>query len=517
MKLRARSLEFETGGLGIIILNKADAGRMGLHALDRVILTKNHSTAVAVVDITEKFASEGEILTNMEVTEILKIKLGDEIDVIPSPAPESVAYIRQKITGSKLSQDKMNVIVRDVVDKKLSDIEMSAFVTALEVRGLSMDEVEYLSRAMVKTGKSLHIPGKNIVDKHSIGGIPGDKTSMLFVPIVAAAGLTIPKTSSRAITSPAGTADRMEVLAPVALTAEEIIRVVKRTGGCLVWGGALDIAPADDAFIKIEHPLGIDPLLLPSIMSKKKAMGSQSVVIDIPTGRGAKIKTVGAATELAEDFVELGKRLDIHISCAITFGEQPLGYCIGPALEAREALEALANKGPQDVVNKAANIVGVLFETMGIDRHTGYDHAMRMLKSGKAEKKFREIIEAQGGNGKVKVDDIPIGEHHMHVKSDEDGRILWMKNPEIASIARAAGAPRDKEAGIKLNVKMGDPVKKGTTLFTIYAKHANKLENAVKLVETYKPMVIGKTYTQNMMLEKFPTEIKHRRIFMLER
>ncbi|MBR9682827.1 MAG: thymidine phosphorylase, partial [Candidatus Aenigmarchaeota archaeon] len=337
------------------------------------------------------------------------------------------------------------------------------------------------------------------------------------VPTVAAAGLIIPKTSSRAITSPAGTADRMEVLAPVDLNIQEILEVVKKTKGCLVWGGALDLAPADDAFIKIEHPLSIDPLLLPSIMSKKKAMGSKSVVIDIPTGRGAKIKTIGSARNLAEDFVEIGKRLGIHISCAITFGEQPLGYTMGPALEAREVLETLAGKGPEDIINKVSHIIGILFETMSVNRKQGAEHARKIIMSGKANKKFRQIIEAQGGNPKIKPSDIPIGDYHVHIKSNDVGRVLWIKNAEMASLARTAGAPRDKEAGIKMNVKMGDKVKKGTTLFTIYSKHESKLDQALKLVESYKPYIIGKTYTDKMLLDKVPSTEEHKKIFMLER
>jgi len=517
MKLRARSIGFETGGLGVVILNKADVERLGIHSLDRVVVTKNKKRTVAVVDVSKKFASEGEIITSEEITEYLKLRLGDEVDVVAASTPESVTYIKEKIRGMKLNKIKTEAIVKDVVAKHLSDIELTAFVTALEIRRLSMDEIEYLTRAMVKTGKRLKVPGKIVVDKHSIGGIPGDKTSMLFVPIVAAAGLTIPKSSSRSITSPAGTADRMEVLAPVSLNIDEILNVVKKTNGCLIWGGALDLAPADDAFIKIEHPLSIDPLLLPSIMSKKKAMGSKSVVIDIPTGRGAKMKTIGSARNLAEDFVEIGKRLGIHVSCAITFGEQPLGYSMGPALEAKEVLETLAGKGSPDVINKVSNIVGTLFETLSSNRKNGVETAQRLIKNGKADKKFRQIIEAQGGDPKIRPEDIPIGDKTVQIKSNHSGKVLWIKNAEMGSLARVAGAPRDQEAGIKLNVKMGDKVRKGTTLFTIHSKHESKLDQALKLVELYKPYVIGKTYTEKMLLDKVPSPEQHRKIFMLER
>ena len=244
--------------------------------------------------------------------------------------------VRAKLHGERLREKDIVTIVKDVVERHLSTAEIAAFLTALSIHGLSTSENEALSRAMVATGKTLSFGEGPILDKHSVGGIPGDKTSMLVVPIVAAAGFTIPKTSSRAITSPAGTADRVETLCPVNLSINEIKEVVAKTNGCLVWGGSLELAPADDLFIQVEYPLGIDPMLLPSILSKKKAIGATHVAIDIPTGMGAKIKTRTEAYTLASDFVDLGKRLGLNIQCALTFGDQPLGCGIGPALEARK-------------------------------------------------------------------------------------------------------------------------------------------------------------------------------------
>jgi AMP phosphorylase len=190
---------------------------------------------------------------------------------------------------------------------------------------------------MVETGERLELKKKIVLDKHNIGGSIGDKTSMLLVPIIASLGYTIPKTSSRAITSPAGTADKVETIMPVDLTIDEMKEVVEKTNGCLVWGGALHLAPADDIFIRIEYPLEIDPLLFPSIMAKKKAVGATHLVIDIPTGRGAKVKTIGDAQILAKDFITLGSMLKIKVNAAITYGEQPIGYSIGAGLEAKEA------------------------------------------------------------------------------------------------------------------------------------------------------------------------------------
>ena len=509
-------IDFETGGKPIVILNKEDAESLGLHSSDRVRLKHNGNQIIAIVDITTKFATSGHAVINNEVVLKLKTKVGEKIDVEPAGAPESVMFVREKIRGGRLTHEKSRAIIEDVVEKHLSDIELSAFVTALNVYGMSMHEIEGITRAMIATGKTIKLPGK-IVDKHGVGGCAGDTTSMVLVPTIAASGLTIPKTSSRAITSPAGTADKMEVLAPVELQLVDIKRVIRKTNACLVWGGTLELAPADDAFIKIEYPLGIDPLLLPSIMSKKKAMGSKYLVIDIPIGRGAKVKTVGSAVILANDFIELGKRLKIDVACGVTYGEQPLGQGIGPALEAREALLTLQGKGPPDVVEKVTYLGGILFEMVGKNNVDGKKYAMRLLKSGKAHKKMLQIIEAQGGNPKVRLSDLPIGKNSVDVLADKTGKVLWVKNGEVATIAREAGAPKDKGAGMFLYKKVGDSVKKGDKLFTIYSDNVHKLNSALKLAKQYEPTVVAKRLEDKMLLEKVPEKIHHKKLFMLER
>ncbi len=514
MKLVARTINLEVGRKYIVILNRVDADFLGLHSLDRIRLKCKGKELTAIVDVTTKFTMKGEIVTNDDVSTFFGLKGGEHVVVSKERQPESTIYIKQKIAGARLEFDKIRKIVKDVVDKKLSDIELTAFVTALHTRGISIDEAASFSKAMVETGKRFKPAKKVICDKHSIGGIPGDKTSLVLVPIIAASGFTIPKTSSKAITSPCGTAERMEVLAPVDLSLNEIEEVVKKTNACLVWGGALDLAPADDEFIKVEYPLGIDPMLLPSIMSKKKAIGANYVVIDIPTGKETKITSMGKAHELAEDFLELGKRLGMHIACGVTFGEQPLGYSIGPALEAREALLTLQGKGPKDLVEKATMLSDILFNEMGTRNHGA---ALQVLKSGKAEKKMREIIEAQGGNPEIKSENIEIGNKIYKVKSDTEGKVLWIKNSPIVLIAREAGAPRDKGAGIQLNVKMGDKVKKRDVLFTIYSNNYIRLSDAVKLAEELEPIVVGKKFEEKMLLERIFAKIPNRKIFMLER
>lgn len=513
MELKVKLLGIESGK-PTVVMDDEYASRLGLHPSDRIIIKYREKSAIAIVNVAATFPRKTLGIYD-EVSSVLDIRSGESVEVQPAERPESLGYIRDKILGNRLRRREMMEIVKDVVERHLSDIELAAFVTALHIWGMSIDEAEALSSAMVATGKTLRWNKGPVLDKHSIGGVPGDKTTLLVVPIVAAAGFIIPKTSSRAITSPAGTADRVEVLCPVNLAMEEIERVVNKTNACLAWGGALDLAPADDLFIQVEYPLSIDPLLFPSIISKKKAIGAEYVVIDIPTGRGAKIKTIGEAHSTARDFIELGKRLHMQIQCAVTFGEQPVGFAVGPALEAREALLALKGNGPFDLVNKATELAGILLDMMGVK--DGKGAARTLLKSGKAEKKFRDIIAAQGGNLEVTPDDIELGDKTTHFVSNIDSRVVWINNVAVAQIAREAGAPKEKGAGVLLRAKLGDQVKKGDSLLTIYSGTNQKLEAALALAEQLEPIGLSKRYGEKMLLGRIPTKIPHEKVFVLER
>ena len=515
MEFKVLLLEIRSGGKQIVVIDDEDASQLGIHSSDRVEVTYKNQHMIAIVNVASEFP-KGTLGIYGEVYDKLKAEDGETVDVRPAERPESIGYIRDKLGGRRLRAQEIKAIIVDVVERRLSDIELASFVTGLYIHGTSMDEVESLTKAMVETGQTIDFGKGPILDKHSIGGVPGDKTTILVVPMVAAAGFTIPKTSSRAITSPAGTADRVEVLCPVNLSDEEIKRTVKETNACLAWGGALDLAPADDLLIQIEYPLSIDPLLFPSIMSKKKAMGSNYVVVDIPTGRGAKIKTIGEAHVLAQDFIELGKRLNMNIQCGVTFGEQPIGYAVGPALEAREALSTLMGEGPVDLVNKATSLAGLLFEMMGINNSA--EEAKELLRSGRAEKKLREIIAAQGGDPDVKPEDIEVGDKTVDILSEGTGRVQWINNRAVAQLAREAGAPKTEGAGVLLNKKLGDKVKKGDVLYTIFSESGLKLETATQLAEKLNPFGVTGKFGENMLVDRIPSKkVSYEKRFMFER
>lgn len=496
-----------------MFLNKADADDIGIHASGRVTIRCRKKSIAAIVNTTTS-VRRGFIGVNEEVRHLLGLKQNYIVDVEIAIFPKSLQFIHNKLTGRRLGYDEVSEIVKDVVQGNLNENEISAFITALSMQGLDLDEATGLALAMVDTGKQLNLRKKTIVDKHSIGGVPGDKTTLLVVPIVAAMGLTIPKVSSRAITSAGGTADRAEVLMPVDLKISEMERIVKKSNGCIVWGGSLELAPADDIFVRSEYSLYIDPLLLPSIMSKKKAVNATHLVIDIPTGRGSKMQTVAESDFLAKELIELGRRLGIHTHCVLTTGEKPIGFALGPGLEAREALSVLMNASQvPDLVDKVCHIAGSIFEMVG--KKSGYQLARDVLRSGKAEQKMREIIGLQGGNPKIRIGDFEIGQEKKEVKAKKSGQVLSMDNVGLIEIARAAGAPKDKGAGIMFSKKVGDKVRVGDTIYTVYAEKSRKISRVLELLSGVEPYVIGENY--EMFIHKIKDSSVVKRSFVMER
>ncbi len=514
MKLKVKILELETGGKPIVILNKKDADKLGVKSSRRINMAHSSKEFTVTINVSKKMVKKGFIGLSDEVKEISGLKNGANVNVESAKVPKSSQFIKNRINGRRLNYKEISSIVNDVVKRNLTEVEIAAFVTALNNVTLSTDETVSLSKAMIETGETLNLGRKIVCDKHSVGGCLGDKTTLLLVPIIAAAGLAIPKTSSRAITSAAGTADKAECLMPVDLTIKEMERVVKRTNGCIVWGGSLYLAPADDIFIQVEYPLAIDPLLLPSIMSKKKSVGATHLVVDMPIGKGNKVNTIEEANLLGRDFIQLGDRLGIKTTCVMTYCDQPIGYTIGPALEAREALEVITNKRKMpDLVDKVTDVAGVLLEMTG--KKNGKDLAMKILKSGEAEDKLREIISAQGGDKKIKPEDIVIGSKSYDVIADRDGYVFWSNRRDLIETIRTAGAPKDKGAGMKLYKKVGDKVEKGDKLFTIFAEKTGKLNMAVKNLDKLNLIYVGQK--REMLINKLEEIRAHGKEFILER
>jgi len=319
---------------------------------------------------------------------------------------------------------------------------------------------------------------------------------LVIVPIIAAAGLIIPKTSTRAITSPSGTADSMEVLAPVAFNSEELRNLVSKHKACIVWGGALETSPADNILIEIERPLHMDPigLMIPSILTKKLSMGVKSLVLDIPCGPGTKFPTSEDGKKFAMIFKEIARNVGINTICATTLAHQPIGHTIGPAIEAKEALNLLIDysAGPNSLIEKSTSLAGILLEMGGkAVKGQGRELAKEILRSGKAYEKMKQIIEAQGGDPNVKPDDIKIGPYIKEFRATKFGHITDVNNAIINEIAKTAGCPNSKSSGVEVYKKQGSKIKVGELIFTIYSDSQSKLKKAEKIYNKKSPLIFG--------------------------
>lgn len=506
MKLTAKIVDI---GTREVLLHIEDSRNIGVLPGDRVQIL-NEATGVTVaafIDTTTTLLPKGTIGIYQVTNKSLQIADGMPVEVRKAERPITLDYIKKKMDGEHLTKDETYAVIRDVVSDNLSPAELTAYITSCYINSMDMDEIEHLTRAMVDTGERLTFHEHPIVDKHSIGGVPGNKISLLVVPIIAASGLKIPKTSSRAITGAGGTADLMEVLAPVNFSASEVQQMTEKVGGVIVWGGATNIAPADDKIIIQEYPFRIDARgqMLASVMAKKYAVGADLAVIDIPVGMHTKVPTVQEGRKMAREFIELGDRLNIQVECAITYGDSPVGRSIGPNLEVMEALRILeGGEAPGSLLQKSLAIAGMALEMSGKSpRGMGMEFASDILKRGDALKKFLQIIEIQGGDPKIRSDDIEPGKHQFVVNAPVTGYVIEMNNRSLISLARTAGAPHDRGAGVLLHAKKGSRVEKGEPIFTIFADRSWRLQKAIEEGRKLMPVLV-----EGMLLDRVPHETR---------
>ena len=491
MELKVKVLKL-TAGIPLVMLNAHTAEDMGLRTTDRVSLetfSKPPKQISTIINLADKIVAKDEVGISDEIKKRLNLKHGEKVDVAFLPPSKSLVFIKKKLNGKTLSEREINEIIKDVANNSLSEPEIALFVSAVYEKGMNMKEIVYLIKAILKTGEVMKLNNKYVVDKHSVGGVPGNRTTPIVVPICAAVGLIFPKTSSRAITSAAGTADVIEAIADVEFNMAELKKIIKKTGACMVWGGSLKIVPADNKIIKIEKILNIDPeaQLIASIMSKKLAVGSKYILIDIPYGKTAKISRKKAYI-LKRKFQYLGKYFNKKLKCLITDGSQPIGNGIGPALELSDVIKILENQtGPKDLEAKSLLQAGTILEmTNKAKQGQGINLAKKILYSGRALEKFREIIKAQHGNLKR----IKIGKFSEGIHSKKPGKVVAIDNRLISTLARLSGCPIDKGSGIYLHKHVGDSVKKGDKLMTLYAESKHRLNEAVLFAHSHNMIYV---------------------------
>lgn len=424
--------------------------------------------SVAIVD-DNNLVKPDELGLGAKAYEKIGIPEGASVTIAPAPPPASVDCIRKKINGNILSAGEYRSIIGDIVSNRYTNMEIAAFIVA---NGSFMTPQEVLSLTEAIAGDENHILWENeemIVDMHCIGGIPGNRTSLIVAPIIASYGLAMPSTLTRGVTSSSGAADVMEVLAKVDINSKKFKNIVEKTKGCLAWNKSLNLAPADDILLSVERTIGISvpQHIVSSILSNKIASGVTHLVIDIPVGKNAKVKTMQEAMKLRKLFEFVGDMLALEIDATITDGSEPIGKGVGPVLEARDVMKVLRNKedAPQDLREKALFIAGRILEfDPNLRGGQGYYAAEEILDSGKALEKMSEIILSQGKSSPP-----VLGQLTRDITASANGVIENINTSRITKIAALAGAPRDKGAGIDLIKKVGDSVEQGETLYRIHS------------------------------------------------
>jgi thymidine phosphorylase len=490
--IRARRLGLDTQNEAIVFMHKDChiCRSEGFTAHTRVLLRNGRQEVIATLyQVTGDLIDANEAALSESAWARLGLNNDDHIIVTHQPPLDSLSHVRSRIYGHDLGESSFHAIIEDIVKGKYSDIHLASFLTACAARALDHKEVLALTHAMVEVGDRLKWPAGVVVDKHCVGGLPGNRTTPIIVAIAASLGLMMPKTSSRAITSPAGTADTMETMAPVELDTAAIRRVVAQEGGCVVWGGAVKLSPADDILIRIERALDLDSegQLIASVLSKKIAAGSTHLVIDLPVGPTAKVRTAEAAAILSRALESVAETFGLHTKLVLTDGSQPVGRGIGPALEARDVLAVLQceQNAPRDLRQRAIALAGALLELAGTaPQGQGETLAVQTLDKGQAWVKFQRICEAQGG---MRIP--PKSRQQRPLLAERSGRVYAIDNRRIARLAKLAGAPDDKASGVDLHVKVGDLVKAGQSLCTVHADSPGELAYAFDYAATNREIM----------------------------
>lgn len=487
--LSSRKLDVRTGGAMIALINEVDAAENGVNIGEKVALeiAGRKRDIIVTLDTTDTLVDEGEVGFFEDVWEKNRIRFGEVVKVKLVSQSKAVVSIRKKLLGGKLSYEEVFSIIKDISNDQLGTILTTYYAAAGYSPGFDEEEMFYMTKAMAETGDILHFEGI-VADKHSIGGVAGKGVTPIVVPIVACIeGITVPNTSTRAITSASATTDMLEVLMPMSFSQEGLESMILTNNAFMVWGGGLDLAPADDKIIQVQKPIGIESIdkFVASIVAKKIAQGVNHVVFDVPVGKGAKIETEEEFRKVKSTFERVcgkfGIKVVIHRRNVIGID----GNAVGPALECREFLRVYErdDRRSLQLEEAALRMAGDLIELCGkAEEGGGYKRAKDLLESGEAFDKLKQILQLQGGNKDVSSNNLEIGGITWELSAVKEGKIQNINNKKVFEVCRALGNPRIKEAGLYFYKKSGDTVRVGERLVTLYATTDSRMELAKKVL-----------------------------------
>ncbi|MFA7298809.1 MAG: thymidine phosphorylase [Candidatus Absconditabacterales bacterium] len=474
-----------------VLINEQDAWEEGITSMDKVSLIYDNKEFVFDVSLSSHLVQRGEVGIFEDIREKYKMKAGQFVTVsFTKNSSESLDALKKGLNGKRLNKKEIFAIMKDISNNRFTDI-LTTYFSAMGFFFPSKDEDLYrMAEAMAKTGEMLHFPGI-VADKHCMGGVSGNETTMIMIPLLTSLGIKMPKTFSKAITTPAATGECVSVLMDISFSKKEIEDLVKKNNCCLVRGGGLDLAPADEKLIKVAYPLSMQSYsrTIVSIMAKKYAMGINHSLIDIPVGPSAKVPDMKTAKRLKKKYLYVGKKLGMKMTVEITDALQPIGSGVGAVMQVREVLRVLQQheKRPMDLEQKAIHLCAKIIELVGMAKGKDAEKlAYGQLISGKARAMMQKIISAQHGDPKVKSEGLKLAKIQKDIVAEKSGKVKGIDMKVLNVAARTLGSPLDLQAGLYLHKKLGDVVKKGEVIYTMYANDESKIKLTKEFLDEKK-------------------------------
>ena len=474
-----------------VLINEQDAREEGITSMDKVSLVYDNKEFVFDVSLSSHFVQRWEVGIFEDIREKYEIPAGQFVTVsFTKNSSESLDALKKWLTGKRLNKQEILAIMKDISNNRFTDI-LTTYFSAMGFFFPSQDEDLYrMAEAMAKTWEMLHFPGI-VADKHCMGGVPGNETTMIMIPLLTSLGIKMPKTFSKAITTPAATGECVSVLMDISFSKKEIEALVKKNNCCLVRGGGLDLAPADEKLIKVAYPLSMQSYsrTIVSIMAKKYAMGINHSLIDIPVGPTAKVPDMKTAKWLKKKYEYVGKKLGMKVHVEMTPALEPIGAGVGAVLQVREVLRVLQQheKRPMDLEKKAVYLASKIIELVGMAKGKEAEKlAYGQLISGNARAMMQKIIGAQHGDPKVLSETLKLAKIQKNIVAEKSGTVKNIDMKIVNVATRTLGSPLDLQAWLYLHKKLGDSVKKGEVMYTMYANDESKIRLTKEFLDEKK-------------------------------
>ena len=475
----------------IVMLNAEQAADYGIKDDDKISLIRRWEEFVVDVLLTDSYVQANEIWVTKDFMDEYPVMEGDTVLVsFVQNNPVSMQAIRKKMLWKKITDEEIDAIIEDIKDNKIHDLVLAYYVSTSFFYKSNIHELAYTTKATAYTGDMYRFPWI-VAGKYCIWWVPGNETTLVVIPILASLWITVPKTFSKAITSPAATGECVNVLMDIEFDKQEVIRLTDKVWACLVWNEKLNLAPVNDRIIKVSSPLGMEPYarMISSIMAKNYATWINHCLIDIPMWPTAKVATMKDAKRVAKRFKEIWEYLWIKMDVEITDWSQPIGKWIWACLQTREALRILQQykTRSEDLERKSIYLASKILILCGKAKNmkSAKNLVKTQLENWEAWKKMQEIIKAQRWNPNIGSEDIQIGKYSYDIIAKEDCKITKVDMKYLNTMVRWLWAPKEYKAGIYLHKKLWDKVKKWEVIYTMYSPSANKL-NLVKEMQKEK-------------------------------